>query len=70
MVAALTQLGRIHGLFQDKVQVDHRLTLEALVLGVVAREETEAAQGAAKATKPSTPLTEPLTIEGIAEETK
>lgn len=56
-VGALTQLARIRGMMQDKVQVEHTMTLEALIMGVIAREEAEV-----KAAPP--------TIEGDAEEVK
>lgn len=56
-VAALTQLARIHGMHQDKVVIEGKLTLEALIMGVIAREEAEKAP-------------QPPTIEGTVTEEK
>jgi phage terminase small subunit len=40
-VTALTQLARHLGMFQDKLAIEGKLSLEALVLGALAREEAE-----------------------------
>ena len=48
---------RVHSHDQDKVQVEHTMTLEALIMGVIAREEAEKAP-------------QPPTIEGTVTEEK
>ena len=41
-IAALTQLGRhLPDMFQDKVHIEGKLSLEDLVMGVIRKEEAE-----------------------------
>jgi phage terminase small subunit len=40
-IAALTQLGRHLGMFQDKIHIEGKLSLEDLVMGVIRKEQAE-----------------------------